>query len=75
MKANQVNVMALALAVLAACFFAGASAARATPTAAAGIDAASSSAASRPAVDAAAYRNTQPIIGILTQPCSDCPGK
>jgi hypothetical protein len=22
-----------------------------------------------------AYKNTEPIIGVLTQPCSDCPGK
>lgn len=21
------------------------------------------------------YKNTQPLIGILTQPCSDCPGR
>lgn len=21
------------------------------------------------------YKNTQPIIGILTQPCTDCPGR
>lgn len=22
-----------------------------------------------------AYKNTKPIIGVLTQPCHDCPGK
>jgi hypothetical protein len=24
---------------------------------------------------AAAYKRTEPIIGVLTQPCSDCPGR
>ena len=24
---------------------------------------------------ATGYKNTQPLIGILTQPCSDCPGR
>lgn len=23
----------------------------------------------------AGYKNTEPLIGILTQPCSDCPGR
>lgn len=69
------------LAIVAlCCCAAAAAAARSAPTAtaaAAGADSVGTGASGVLALRGGkpAYKNTQPIIGILTQPCSDCPGK
>jgi hypothetical protein len=62
--------VALAVAVLAAAaaLLAGPVVARSL----AGDDTASSSAG---LVKASPYKNVKPLIGVLAQPCSDCPGR
>ncbi|GBF95078.1 gamma-glutamyl hydrolase [Raphidocelis subcapitata] len=79
------STMATAIVIAACLFVARAGAVRPPPGAADGgeqrrsivelVQRARGAQRAKAAADPTVYQHTEPIIGVLTQPCSDCPGK